>query len=212
MIDKRETFFVSWQSLHLDEISKRFDLQEGRAERKSFFDTPENRPTLTLSVGFIPFLHFMGLAMSTLLVKCRSNSVLKSNFVHPVYLLMQKPKLGGAWPELLCLLKAESQRHPVLQLEPQLPPTRYGQTGPWIKVQVRRHCKGGIFWMPGSHPLVYVKRDLALLLLLLSWSRSFSAREGKVRQYCSKLGDCLQSHGKIWQTILQLQIVGFLIC
>lgn len=60
MVYKQETFFISWQSLHLDDISRRFDLQEGRAERKLFFDTPENRPTLALSVGFIPYFTFYG--------------------------------------------------------------------------------------------------------------------------------------------------------
>lgn len=93
MIYKQETFFISWQSLHLDEISKRFDLQEGRAERKLFLDIHENRATLALSACLIPFLHFIGLSVSTLFVKYRCKSVLKSNLVHPVYLLMQKHKV-----------------------------------------------------------------------------------------------------------------------
>lgn len=89
----RNIFFISWKSLHLDEISKRFDLQGGRAERKLLLDIPENRPTLASFVGFFPLLYFMGLAMSTLLVKCRSKSVLKFTSIHPVYLLKQKHKV-----------------------------------------------------------------------------------------------------------------------
>lgn len=42
--------------------------------------------------------------------------------------------------------------------------------------------------MPGSHPLVYVKGDLAFPLLVLSWSPSSFARQGSQR-YCSELGD-----------------------
>lgn len=52
--------------------------------------------------------------------------------------------------------------------------------------------------MLGSHPLVYVKENFAFPLLLPSWSQPSSALEGEVRQYCRKLGDCPQSHGKFW--------------
>lgn len=80
----------------------------------------------------------MGLAVSALLVKCRSESVLKSTSIHPVYLLMQKHKVrrGLGWASSPAESREPQTCH-VLQLEPQLPPSWYEQTGPWIKVQAR---------------------------------------------------------------------------
>lgn len=205
MIYKWYTFFISWQSLHLDETSKRFHLEEGMTDRKLLLDTPENRPALF--VGFIPFYFpwvwsYLPHLLSTGAFLYESPALF-TQFI----CLCRSTKLGEAWAELLCSLKAESQTHPSVQPKPPLP-SPCGHSGPGVKVQVRtstalwgRHFLSArpILWSFWGGPSSSSPQVVLIIL----------CHTGEVRGHCKWGGRWSSEHGGIWQTVLLLQTKDF---
>lgn len=164
------------------ETSKRFDLQEGRAERQLLLDMLENRPALALSFVFIVYLHYMGLAVSTIIVKCRSKLFL-SSVLFNTFMQKHKDRRGLGWA-------------PVLTKSRQLKPSHARDWATvaslvvWAKWPINRnasedkHClmKEFFVWKWGLTPLICVKGNLTFPLLPLSHSRSSPTRQGQVRE------------------------------
>lgn len=201
MIYKWYTFFISWQSLRLDETSKGFNLEEGMADRKLLLDIPDNRPTSALFVGFTPFYFpwvwsYLPHPLSAGAFLCQSPALF-TQFI----CLCRSTELGGARAELLCSLKAESQTHPNVELEPPLP-SAGGHSGPGVKVQV------------GTSTAVWGRHFLNARLILWSFWKGtcplFSSggpdHPLPDKGHCSEVGDGHQGHGTIWQTVLLLQM------
>lgn len=166
----------------------------------------ENRPALALSFVFIVYLHYMGLAVSTIIVKCRSKLFL-SSVLFNTFMQKHKDRRGLGWA-------------PVLTKSRQLKPSHARDWATvaslvvWAKWPINRNASEDKHCLMKEFFVWNMRFDSPHLCEREPYISSSSSQSLPIFPYQTgaSQGDCIQSHHHVWQAFIQFQVARCLIC